>query len=380
MLAAATSTPIAVYNRHVSLWYTAGICTHHAWSVIQELATRAAGHHQIKRSEVALQTFVAAEATYFRKPSNLWVTVRSANIRFLCRILEAEAKPWRQSITKLRFVNAGTNLKFLGGTVPSHWNALAESWGPGCVLPVRDGHVNCWHWHPPNPLSTLAPRRLQHQRGSKPWVAHLGASGSSRLEWSFSEVDCYSKGGRTGKFILYIKNDLSPKTTLYLCPKARASKEHLNNKQTMQFLRIRHLGYPPSAESCREQNSYCVRLWTMYPFCSKPAWRIQGIQGRGRSNLAMANGWNKPLTLSHCNHTSPCGAMSQCRVPCTQDKGIPQVCPWSPTSGWSAPQEPPVIFVVRSLNTGSSARTLTELRINHSNFEWLIFRSTWSHT
>jgi hypothetical protein len=58
MLAAATSTPIAVYNRHVSLWYTAGICTHHAWSVIQELATRAAGHHQIKRSEVALQTFL----------------------------------------------------------------------------------------------------------------------------------------------------------------------------------------------------------------------------------------------------------------------------------------------------------------------------------
>lgn len=133
--------------------------------------------------------FVAAEATYFTKPSNLWVTVRSANIRFLCRILEAEAKPWRQSITKLRFVNAGTNLKFLGGTVPSHWNALAESWGPGCVLPVRDGHVTCWHWHPPKPLSTLAPRRLQHQRGSKPWVAHLGASGS-RLEWSFSE-DCY---------------------------------------------------------------------------------------------------------------------------------------------------------------------------------------------
>jgi len=36
-----------VYNRHVSLWYTAGICTHHASGVIQGLATRAAGHHQM---------------------------------------------------------------------------------------------------------------------------------------------------------------------------------------------------------------------------------------------------------------------------------------------------------------------------------------------
>lgn len=115
--------------------------------------------------------------------------------------------------------------------------------------------------------------------------------------------------------------------------------------------RSRHLGCPSSAESCRGQNSYCVPSWTVCLFCSRPHRHPElQLQKNKPIHRNPEKLWKtchpEPQVLS-CdkNHES-----SVSREPCKQDKDIPQVCPWSPESGWSAPQEPPGMTLRASIN------------------------------
>lgn len=110
-----------VYNRHVSLWYTAGICTHHASGVIQGLATRAAGHHQIWNDLAAFQRFWTPWLLH--KPLQLSINLEFSGNLPHTQELEGWSKANGIFVGQLQscgWFPAGTNLKFLEVSVPNH--------------------------------------------------------------------------------------------------------------------------------------------------------------------------------------------------------------------------------------------------------------------
>ena len=117
-----------VYNRHVSLWYTAGIHTMHG--VWLGLATRAAGHHKVKWS---CGSNIFGHRGYSTKPSHQFFALQTPTSR---------TEFWRlkQSHSQLQSCGstpAGTFFKFQDGAVPRR--VIGYGWLQLCHLSMGTG-------------------------------------------------------------------------------------------------------------------------------------------------------------------------------------------------------------------------------------------------